>query len=436
MAGVHFGINFAINKATGFFGSTDMEYIALAIPVFFALMALEWFWGLRKGLNIYRLPDMMANLSCGMGQQVIGLFLSVATVAAYGYVYDHWRLFTIPATWWMWILLFLGVDFFYYWFHRLSHEINFLWAAHVVHHQSEDYNLSVALRQSWFQQFFSWFFYLPLAWLGFHPVHLLTVAAFNTLYQFWIHTELIKNLGPLEWLFNTPSHHRVHHGSNPEYIDRNHGGTLIIWDRLFGTFEPESSPVVYGITTPLRSFNPFTANFQYWAYLARLSNNARNLKDKVLSWLAMPGWKPAYLGGSEKPRAVRKDVFIKYDVSLPKTLVVWLSIQFALTVALTAGFLFSAPPLLSSPPALAGMLVWASLILSHLAFYGFMLQNVRRSRFSESARLLLSLIVSIWWLKWGPEMLTTLWPALSLVWGVSFLLWFLLIQRNPKTRMT
>jgi sterol desaturase/sphingolipid hydroxylase (fatty acid hydroxylase superfamily) len=375
---------------------------------------------------------MMANLSCGIGQQVLGLFLNLGTVAAYGYVYDHWRLFSLPTTWWMWVLLFLGVDFSYYWFHRLSHEINFLWAAHVVHHQSEDYNLSVALRQSWFQQFFSWLFYIPLAWLGFHPFHLLTVAAFNTLYQFWIHTELIGRLGPLEWLFNTPSHHRVHHGSNPEYIDRNHGGTLIIWDRLFGTFEPEKTPVVYGITAPLRSFNPFTANIQYWQYLIQLSRDARNLKDKLLAWLAMPGWRPAYLGGREKPRPVSRESFVKYDVSLPKVLAVWLFVQFGLTVALAAGFLFSGPGLLHDEHGLVRVLVWAGLILVHLAFYGYLLHRVTRAQLLEPVRLLLSLFVGLAWMSRGTDLPAThpIWIALSLMWAASLALWFLFLHQR------
>lgn len=409
-----------------------MEYIALAIPIFFALMLLEWLWARHKDLKPYRLPDVIANLSCGIGQQVLGLFLSLGTVAAYGYVYDHWRLMSLPSTWWMWLLLFLGVDFCYYWFHRLSHEINFLWAAHVVHHQSEDYNLSVALRQSWFQQFFSWLFYIPLAWVGFHPVHLLTVAAFNTLYQFWIHTELIGRLGPLEWLLNTPSHHRVHHGSNPEYIDRNHGGTLIIWDRLFGTFEPETTPVVFGITSPLRSFNSFTANFQYWQHLLHLSRSARNLKDKLRAWLAMPGWKPAYLGGRENPRPVHRDGFIKYDVPLPKALASWLFVQFGLTVALAAGFLFLGPALLHNPQGLVGALIWAGLIMSHLAFYGYILQNIGRAHYSEPFRLLLSCLTSLVWLYWGAHLPTArlMWIILSIMWASSLVVYFLFFNRR------
>ncbi|MCX7768127.1 MAG: sterol desaturase family protein [Flavobacteriales bacterium] len=402
-----------------------MEYIALAIPVFVVLMALEFWWAWHRGMRVYRLADMLTNIGCGVGQQVIGLFLSVGTVAAYGYVYDHWRLFTLPTTWWMWIALFLGVDFCYYWFHRLSHEINFLWAAHVVHHQSEDYNLSVALRQSWFQQFFSWLFYVPLAWIGFHPVHLLTVAAFNTLYQFWIHTELIGRLGPLEWILNTPSHHRVHHGRNPQYIDRNHGGTLIIWDRIFGTFEPEKAPVVYGITTPLRSFNPFTANFQYWRYLVRLASQTRLFWDRLKTWWAMPGWKPDYLGGPEKPPIVSRNSVEKFEVSLPLPLSRWIFFQFCLSVLSTSAFLYLGPALIKKFPDWCWLLGWAILLLAHLGCFGTILHEPVRVNRLESIRLMGSMVFSLSWIFWGPAHppLPGVMGASVLAWGLSWIYW-------------
>lgn len=415
-----------------------MEYIALAIPVFMLLMFLEWTWAIRKKIPVYRLPDFISNLSCGIGQQVIGLFLSVGTVAAYGYVYDHWRLATLPTTWWMWGLLFLGVDFCYYWFHRLSHEINFLWAAHVVHHQSEDYNLSVALRQSWFQQFFSWLFYVPLAWLGFHPVHLLTVAAFNTLYQFWIHTELIGNLGPLEWILNTPSHHRVHHGSNPEYIDRNHGGTLILWDRLFGTFEPEKSPVVYGITSPLRSFSAFEANFQYWKYLARLSSQARRFGDWLRTWVAMPGWRPAYLGGREMPPPVERSHFRKFDVRLSRQEGLWLLGQFVLIILHTTAFLFLAPEGLKNAEGELWYGGWGLALLLSLGCLGLSLQNSRRMVLHESLRLSLSCLWCGACLVWGGRFLSSTFvfvhAGFLILWLLSFIPLVLIFQFFPNQK--
>ena len=201
------------------------------------------------------------------------------------------------------------MDFFYYWFHRWSHEVNAGWAAHIVHHQSEEMNLAVALRQSVFQGALSWVFYLPLALVGFPPAMFLTVSALNTLYQFWIHTRAIGKLGPLEWVLNTPSHHRVHHGRNPKYIDRNHAGSLIVWDRMFGTFQEEEEEPVYGITRPLASWNPVWANFHYWAELWRTARRATRLQDRFRIFWKPPGWRPEELGGYEPaPRGGRRHV--------------------------------------------------------------------------------------------------------------------------------
>lgn len=230
-----------------------MNLIVLSIPVFFILIGLEVIYDRVKNRHLYRLNDAVSNISCGIFEQITGVFAKVFTVAMYAFVYEQWRFFTVPDTWYSFVLLFLAVDFAYYWAHRKSHEINLLWIGHVVHHQSEEYNLSVTLRQGDLQKIFTSFSYLPIALLGFSPEFFLLIAAINTLYQFWIHTEAIGRLGPLEWVMNTPSHHRVHHGRNPKYIDRNHAGVFIIWDRMFGTFQPEEEHPVYGITTPVHT---------------------------------------------------------------------------------------------------------------------------------------------------------------------------------------
>jgi len=190
------------------------------------------------------------------------------------------------------VLLFFAEDFTYYWYHRASHEVRFLWAAHENHHSSERYNLSTALRQSWTTPFTEMLFYWPLPLLGFHPTMLLTQKAVSLLYQFWIHTELIDRLGAAERLFNTPSNHRVHHGSNLEYLDRNHGGILIVWDRLFGTFEPERARVRYGLTKRLESFNPLTIAFHEWSALARDVRRADSWRARLAYVFAPPGWSP------------------------------------------------------------------------------------------------------------------------------------------------
>ena len=192
--------------------------------------------------------------------------------------------------------LFIGIAFAYYWFHRSSHRINFLWAAHVVHHQSEEYNLAVALRQSSLQPFFSWVFYLPLAILGFPPKMFFTLVAVNVLYQFWIHTRLLGRLGPFEWILNTPSHHRVHHGQNPQYIARNHGGTLIIWDRMFGTFQVEEETPRYGLKRDFDSQNPFVVWISEIPGLYRDIRRAQSWRSALQYLIRPPGWHPPAKG--------------------------------------------------------------------------------------------------------------------------------------------
>jgi sterol desaturase/sphingolipid hydroxylase (fatty acid hydroxylase superfamily) len=323
-----------------------MSYIHLAIPVFFALIAVEWVAARLLEKDAYRLSDSINDLSCGMLQQVADVFLKSALFAGYAWIHANHRLFDVPTgAAWAWAACFLGVDFLYYWFHRWSHETNAGWAAHVVHHQSEEYNLTVALRQGAFQQAFSWVFYLPLALVGFPPLVFLAVSSANTLYQFWIHTRLIGRLGPLEWVLNTPSHHRVHHGRNPKYIDRNHGGTLIVWDRLFGTFAREEDEPVYGITRPLASWNPVWANLHYWSEMWDIARRARRPLDRLRVLWKRPGWRPDDLGGPVPPSEVDRATLAKYDVPLTPARQAYVVAQFALLVAGTVAFLYASPRL-------------------------------------------------------------------------------------------
>jgi sterol desaturase/sphingolipid hydroxylase (fatty acid hydroxylase superfamily) len=294
-----------------------LNYIALAIPLFFVLIAVEIVACRVLEKDSYRLNDSVSDLSCGVLQQVAGVFLKAALFAGYLWVHGSLRLFDVPIeAAWAWAACYLGHDFLYYWFHRFSHEVNAGWAAHVVHHQSEEYNLTVALRQGALQPAISWVFYLPLALVGFPPAMFLAVSSLDSVYQFWIHTRLVGRLGPLEWVLNTPSHHRVHHARNPRYIDRNHGGTLIVWDRLFGTFAREEQEPVYGVTRPLRSFNPLWANLDYWAELAALARRARRPLDRLRLLWARPGWRPPDLGGPVQPAEVERASHAKYDVRL------------------------------------------------------------------------------------------------------------------------
>jgi sterol desaturase/sphingolipid hydroxylase (fatty acid hydroxylase superfamily) len=327
-----------------------MSYIHLAIPVFFLLIAIELLAAHLLERGVYRLSDSINDLSCGILDQVLEVFVKTFFFAGYLYLYDHHRLYSAPGdAVWAWVVCLLGVDFLYYWFHRWSHEANLGWAAHIVHHQSEEYNLTVALRQGAFQGAFSWVFYLPLALLGFPPLMFLTVSSANTLYQFWIHTRLVGRLGPLEWFLNTPSHHRVHHGRNPQYIDKNHAGSLIIWDRMFGTFATEQDEPVYGITNPIRSWNPLWAQVHYWVELAGKARRTGRWADRLRLFWKRPGWQPDDLGGFVPAPEVDRATYRKYDPPAPRGLRLYVFAHFVVVDLATIAFLFSS----GSMPALA-----------------------------------------------------------------------------------
>jgi hypothetical protein len=225
-------------------------------------------------------------------------------------------------------------------FHRASHRVNLFWASHVVHHQSEEYNLSVALRQSWIELLVQGVFYLPLAVAGFAPLAFVTVSTANTLYQFWIHTRLVGRLPAwIEWFLNTPSHHRVHHGVNPKYIDKNYAGIFIVWDRLLRTFQEEQEEPVYGTVKPLGSFSPLWANTHYWLEMAAMSRSAPRFLDKLRTWVAPPEWRPRELSNGlgyvtipEASRETQK----KYDVPVGRAVIVYVVAQFVTVIAVAS----------------------------------------------------------------------------------------------------
>ena len=363
----------------------DTNYVVFAIPVFFALIGVEVLTARILERDVYRFSDSIADLSCGIVQQVVGVFLKTAIFAGYAWLFAQHRIFDPPVgAAWTWASCFLGVDFLYYWFHRFSHEVNAGWAAHVVHHQSEEYNLTVALRQGALQQALGWVFYLPLAVLGFPPLVFLAASAFNTLYQFWIHTRLVSRLGPLEWVLNTPSHHRVHHGRDPKYIDRNHGGTLIVWDRLFGTFQAEEEEPTYGITTPLRSFNPVEANLQVWIDLARKARATRRRRDALRLLWARPGWAPEDLGGPVAPAEVDRASFSKHDPPAPSALRAYVFAHMGALIVAATAFLYAAGSLGPLAMAAAG-----STLVASLASLGGLLDGRRWAIGLELLRLFL-----------------------------------------------
>lgn len=399
--------------------------IALSVPIFFILIGIELLVGLLSKKKFYRFNDAVTNLSCGIGSQVLGAFFGILTFWVYEFVYMHYRLFTVPSNVFTWLVLFLGIDLAYYWFHRLSHEINAVWATHIVHHQSEEYNLSVALRQSWFQTLFSWWFYLPLAFFGFDPFIMVSIIALNTLYQFWIHTKAIKKFpAPIEYIFNTPSHHRVHHGTNPQYIDKNHAGSLIIWDRLFGTFEKEDEEVVYGITSPLNSFNPFWANFHYWKELVSNAKQTSSIKEKVSVFLKPPGWFPESMGGFKAAPAVDILNVKKYDVRIKPFFNAYVLFQFILILGITTFYMNNAKPMLESGNTEFLFLICsiAAWILLSLFSFGLIFENKKSIITWEIIRLIMG--CSLLFFKRNESWF---WEAVGIAVGLSILSVVLLV---------
>ncbi len=271
------------------------DVVTLAIPVFAGLILVEVAAWRLAGRAVYETRDAAASLLMGLGSQIAPLFGGAAVGAAMLFAAYQYRLFDLPNAWWAVVLCFVVDDFRYYWWHRISHERRWFWASHIVHHSSQHYNLTTALRQTWTGGILSVaLFKTPLALLGFHPMMLLFVSGLNLIYQFWIHTETIGRLGPFEWLFNTPSHHRVHHATNARYLDANYAGTLIIWDRLFGTFvrEDDREKPRYGVIKNLATFNPLVIAFHEWLSMARDAAGARNWREVAGYLFGPPGWSP------------------------------------------------------------------------------------------------------------------------------------------------
>ena len=256
-----------------------------AAPIMFALVLIEFLVGRKKYAKLYNGKDFLASLSIGLGNLVLNGFMKLGVFVVFLYFFNL-APFRIPPTWWSFVLCLIALDFCRYWAHRIAHEQRFWWSTHVVHHSSEHYNLSVSFRLSWTQNL-KIIFFLPVVLMGFNPLVFFIVHQIEVLYQFWIHTELIRKLPkPIEYIFTTPSHHRVHHSVNERYIDKNYGSTFIIWDRMFGTFQEEDEPAVYGITKPVNSYNPFFLVFHEWWEVAKDVVRSKSFKE---GWIVLFG---------------------------------------------------------------------------------------------------------------------------------------------------
>ncbi|EPG67860.1 sterol desaturase family protein [Leptospira wolffii] len=321
-----------------------------AVPFFLGLVVVEAVWGRRKG--VYRWNDSVGDLATGILYSLSGVLITIAALFLYkeigmyssvqtlfgwgefpsgsplqkgegGFVFSLENLLA-------WGFVLIAVDFIYYWFHRATHEVHFLWACHVTHHSSEEFNLTVALRQSMFQRIFEYAFNLPLALLGIPWWMFFVCHSILKIYQFWVHTRLVGKLGWMEKILLTPSHHRVHHGRDPEYLDKNHGGILILWDKWFGTYTEEKKEPIYGLTEPLPTFNPVWANFHVYFSLWDLISRTPSWKDKILLIFKKPDWRPVFLGGEKEVPEIDRTKYRKYDPEIPNSWKIYGILQFIL----------------------------------------------------------------------------------------------------------
>ncbi|MDP6096517.1 MAG: sterol desaturase family protein [Gammaproteobacteria bacterium] len=324
-----------------------MDLILYAIPFFFLLIFLELGYGHIRKRNTYRLNDTINSLSLGSLSRLQSLVILGFSGTLYELITARFQLTQLPDdSVWTWGLCFVLYDLAYYWKHRLGHELALFWGSHIAHHQSEDFNLGTALRQT-SVDFYSFLFYLPFFVLGFPAEILFTVISLNLIYQFWVHTEHVPKLGPVEWLFVTPSNHRVHHGRNTTYVDKNYGGVFIIWDRLFASFQEElaDQPVIFGLRKPLNSWNPLWANCHVYWRLLKDFVAVPGIANKLKIWFKSPGWRPEGRQSSCKLQRAAADLGKKFDPPVSAFDKAYCFVQFVVTVGISLYTLIAAATL-------------------------------------------------------------------------------------------
>ncbi len=328
------------------FSQDSSPLITYAIPFFMLLVGIEFVYGLIKKENNYRINDALASMSLGLISRFVPLLGLGFQYVVYTYVAEEFNLSLLNSTeTWVWVTAFFMYDLCYYWMHRLHHEIKVFWATHVVHHHGEEFNLSTAMRQTSTGFLWKWIFFLPMFLVGIPPNVFVTVAGINLIYQFWVHTEHIGKLGVLEYIFITPSNHRIHHAQNDDYLDANYGGVFIIWDRIFGTYIDERDDLkpVYGTVKPLKTFNPLWANIEVFYQMILDSYHTKKWKDKIRVWFSPPAWRPDDVKDRYPYPVDKNDLnnFEKYDPEITKTEKIFAFFQFTMINGLTILMLFN-----------------------------------------------------------------------------------------------
>jgi sterol desaturase/sphingolipid hydroxylase (fatty acid hydroxylase superfamily) len=360
--------------------------VALAVPVFLALIAIEIVLDRARRTRYYHLADAINSLSCGILSTGMRVFFGFLGIWTYEWALNHAAPVKLPANNWMvWVFAFVFYDFCYYWNHRLGHEAGLFWASHVVHHQSEEFNLTTALRQTGTGSFTSWIFYLPMALCGIPLGVFLLVGVAQLFYQFWPHTRHIGRMGLLDRWVQTPSNHRVHHAQNDIYLDKNYVGVFLIWDHLFGSYQEErdDEPCIYGIRGQLKSWNPVWANVHYYWTMAKDCWHARSWADKIRVWFAPPGWRPADVAARfPKPTYDPRRDFQPFDPARGAALSLYVLAQFVVLTLSNSHFLAVMP---KQPVGLN--LLYFVFILASLVTLGGLLENRRAFVLFEALRL-------------------------------------------------
>jgi len=419
-----------------------MDLLALAVPFFLMAILLELIISTVRGLGLFRANDAVSSLSLGILNGTFGYFTKFIQFVVWGFVLENFALVEMPVAWFdaslrgltLWVTAILAWDFCYYWFHRFSHEVSILWASHAVHHQSEDYNLSTALRQTSTGFLFGWIFYLPLFLIGFPLEILITVNAINLIYQFWVHTQVVRRLGVLDYVLVTPSNHRVHHAQNERYIDRNYGGMLILWDRMFGTFEDERAedPVVFGVRKALANWNPFWANLQVYDYLLFDALRTRRLRDKLGIWFRRTGWRPDDVAARYPKQNSDLERFEKYDPPMQNRVKNYLLAQFLVALLATLGIgqlyaSFGAPAVVT--PC---VLLWVQLYT-----LGLISEGRRNALQTELLRLLVVVPLGVLFIQTTGEfsaVAEAIWVAVA-TYLTGSLVWLFMIGKSFKNQI-
>ncbi|MBK9257925.1 MAG: sterol desaturase family protein [Saprospiraceae bacterium] len=397
------------------------QVLNFAIPIFIILIVIEWGIGFKMNIETNRIMDTISSLSSGITNSIKDVLGLSVIIISYTWLFDHFALIQINSKPWLYVVAFIGLDFAGYWSHRFSHVVNIFWNRHIIHHSSEEFNLACALRQSISEVFAIFtFLYIPMAVVGVPPAVIGIVAPLHLFAQFWYHTRLIGKMGFLEHIIVTPSHHRVHHAINPEYLDKNYSQIFIVWDKLFGSFQEELDHIrpVYGVSRPVKTWNPIIINFKHLWLLISDAFYTKSWWDKIRIWFMPTGWRPADVEEKYKIESV-KDVYglNKYDIPASSSLKIWITAQLLIHLFLML-FLFNN---LSTIGNLYALLYGVFLFISVFAYTSLM-DGSKYAFIPETLKFIFAIIL-LSYMDWNWFQLETWIPS-----GNTFIISYLVLS--------